>query len=104
MCEKRIDKRIIVKEKIDGEKVSKKKERKKKKKTLLKINLIFCTLICTSLKSINSHAVMKQSQMISPRCLPHVKFISSHTAVNIHGLASAERPPVVSTYSSLGSS
>jgi hypothetical protein len=60
MCEKRIDKRIIVKEKIDGRKVSKKKGTKgKKKKTLLKINLIFCMLICTSLKSVNNHAVMK---------------------------------------------
>jgi hypothetical protein len=75
-----------VKEKIDGGKVSKKKGRKGKKKTLLKINFIFCTSICTSLKPINNHAVMKQSQMISPRFLPHVKFISSHTVVNTHGL------------------
>jgi len=49
-----------VKEKIDGGKVSKKKRRKGKNKTLLKINLIFSTLICTSLKPINNHAVMKK--------------------------------------------
>jgi hypothetical protein len=52
-----------VKEKIDGGKVGKKKRiRKGKNKTLLKINLISCTLICTSLTPINSHAVMKQAK------------------------------------------
>jgi len=87
-----------VKEKIEGGKLSKKKGRKGKKKTLLKRNLILYTLICTSLKPINNHAVMKQSQMISPRCLPLLKFISSHTVVNTHGLANAERLRVMSTY------
>jgi hypothetical protein len=36
MCETRIDKRIIMKEKIDGGKVSKKKGRKREKKNCSK--------------------------------------------------------------------
>jgi hypothetical protein len=81
--------RIIVKEKDRRGKVSNKKGRKGKKETLLQINPVSFTLVWTSLKPLKSHAVIKQSQMISSRCLPRVKFVSSHTAVNTHSLASA---------------